>query len=1302
MDLNKIDSDWLEQFLTEIEEDEQLPEEEKLIKPAENVQRTDPRVMGREPLTPTPYQPEPPPRKDRIKEAVTRVFEPGPQDEWGDKEGEGETKHGRRYIQWTLIRKLEEPQVEHMMKKLYLNVGTSFFIRYNYSQILENIETEEEMIYYTQRPGSPWLRTLEEARDWLTEEEAARLEGGGERPSTKWKSKGFFDLTIKIVQDRNTPLLGAGELPDWLKNLARGRAMVALDNHEDNLCLWRCIAVYQGERPDRCERPATKMAYEFYGSPPYNIIKLVKNNIPKTPLNQLEKVERFLNKGKPVAEWVGIRVYEPEQQEDGKVNWVLVRRAPAKLERVITLGLYNEHTFLIKDIDKLAKIYACKDCEQKFTQSGHLDRHGQTCHKGKTQIWCQTGQVEKPRTAYEQAFYPERKTSKVSILWIEEEGKKIGRHIHHALCGHGGERYLLDLPVDGYEPESKTVYQFHGCIWHGCESCYPKEREKKVQGVTLEERREATRKRTMKLRRAGYKVNEVWSCEVGQYRGKAPQEETRSYPHAIFYDFEAYNLETNNVEANVDKKKKKKMTVINEHVPISVSIGDTLEREPTHICDRDPESLVRRFVQELEKRGKRIREEVCREYMPEDISLIPRKQREKIEGWCNQVPVLGFNAGKYDLNLIKNYFVGELTTSSTPTITVGKKANKTMYMHTKDFRFLDIINYIGPGVDYAKWVEAYTGKKEKTWFPYEWFDSPEKLDHEGLPPYEAWYSELKKSQVLTKEEYAECENRFKEKGMKTMEDWLRDYNNQDVAPGLEALQNMRSFYTEKGIDMLKDAVSLPGVSMHYLLRGAVERGAKLEAPNKEAYEMLKGAVVGGPSLVFTRYHKVGKTRVRAHRVKEPKLCKSILGYDANSLYLSTMLKDMPCGRGKVVHHDADEDNPSPVREETAKGLTKRLREGSWFGFAEVDIEIPEELWPKFEEMCPFFYNKSVPEEAIPEQMVEYLKKTGRKKMEGKKLLGALTGEKLLLYAPLLRWYVEHGAEVTRVYRTIDYNPAKIFTWFVEQVTEARRQGDIDKSKALLADVFKLLGNSAYGKMIEALERQTTVFYTKDEKLVDKTLRSAYFEDLEEIGEAYELERRKAKITLRRPYQIGIAVYQLAKLRMLEFYYDFLDKFIDRSDFELIQMDTDSNYLAITGSSLEEVVRPELREQYEAEKKQWLAWDKWSSRTPGLFKLEMEGTGMIALCSKCYYIEDKAKKKKLSSKGVSQRQNVLNWERYEAALEGEKDMAKNRGFRMRDGKMVTYEQNKLGLSAYYDKRWVLPDGIHTEPIEYHLS
>ena len=116
----------------------------------------------------------------------------------------------------------------------------------------------------------------------------------------------------------------------------------------------------------------------------------------------------------------------------------------------------------------------------------------------------------------------------------------------------------------------------------------------------------------------------------------------------------------------------------------------------------------------------------------------------------------------------------------------------------------------------------------------------------------------------------------------------------------------------------------------------------------EAYEMLKEAVVGGPSLVFTRYHEVGVTKIRSHQITEPRLCKNIVGYDANALYLSTILRDMPCGKGRVVHYNYQ--TAAPI-------LTQRLKEGKWFGFAAVDIEIPQNLWPKFEEMCPFFYNK---------------------------------------------------------------------------------------------------------------------------------------------------------------------------------------------------------------------------------------------------------------------------------------------------------------------------------------------------------
>lgn len=110
-----------------------------------------------------------------------------------------------------------------------------------------------------------------------------------------------------------------------------------------------------------------------------------------------------------------------------------------------------------------------------------------------------------------------------------------------------------------------------------------------------------------------------------------------------------------------------------------------------------------------------------------------------------------------------------------------------------------------------------------------------------------------------------------------------------------------------------------------------------------------------------------------------------------------------------------------------------------FGYAEVDIEIPCWLWPKFEEMCPFFVNREVLEGTIPQSMLDYLHQTGRVQGSGKKLLDTLSAEKMLVYEPLLPWYLAHRAEIKAFPWTINYTTAKIFTWFVEQVTAVHRR-----------------------------------------------------------------------------------------------------------------------------------------------------------------------------------------------------------------------------------------------------------------------
>lgn len=257
---------------------------------------------------------------------------------------------------------------------------------------------------------------------------------------------------------------------------------------------------------------------------------------------------------------------------------------------------------------------------------------------------------------------------------MESDAKRRRIHIHHAKCGHGGERWVEKWPIDGFHHLSQTIFQFHGCFFHGCPRCYPDREAVLAHGVTAAELFAKTRERTTWLRRAGYKVVEAWACEAGRLeKPLLPQERTELYPHVIFFNIETFG------DTNWRKEPTNTLVLENVHVPISVSIGDKREPEPTYICDRNPENLCRRLFAELERRAEAIRFIARTRYMPIDTEYFPKKQRTKIEDWCNQVPVLGFNSGKYDLNVLREYSVEKIAEKES-TIRVAKHANKIMFL----------------------------------------------------------------------------------------------------------------------------------------------------------------------------------------------------------------------------------------------------------------------------------------------------------------------------------------------------------------------------------------------------------------------------------------------------------------------------------------------------------------------------------------------------------------------------------------------------------------------------------------------
>ena len=1262
------------------------------------------------------------------------------------------------------------------MHDVFEKQKTAFKVNATFGFVLKNNETGELRYHYsssnTRVLTAPFLiqnrlDLISFLNKFLLQDplEYARLQ----RPNSKWVVDLVTNLTLYIYRIPDHPIgTNIVGLPNYI---LQNPAIISLMNdpnkhgepYRDNLCFFRCLALHQGCHPKGMEKKTKELFQQHTPDGDFKKFQGIK-------LSDLGALEEIFETNIVVYEMVEI---EGEEENDGderreeisteedrdeneketekedtngedvntdsnrpKIVARLVQRSLDRYESTMYLNKYNNHFSYISNIDKYAKSFACKKCNKLWKSGWQLTRHETTCD------------------------------------------------------GHG------------------TQYRYPG----------------------------------------GYYITPPSIFEQLQDEGLCIPEEHRYFPYRAVFDFESY------LDKSVASQPSKKLSWDAKHVPISVSICSNVPDFETPKCfvsDGDSQVLVNNmmtYLLEISHRSSQLLHEKFSSTLT-DLegriqALAPepdtpkeqdqaKKQRKhlgclktRFEDYIKELPVIGFNSGKYDINVIKANIYRFLQEDEKIKFIV-KRNNNHMCIKTERLKFVDIMNFLAPGFNYDTFIKAYDCQLKKGFFPYEWLDSINKLSATSLPPRDAFYSSLK-NEHISEDNYGYCQQVWIQEGMSNMRDFLRWYNNLDVQPFIEALEKMNAFYKERGIDTFKDGISVPGLTMKYLFKTTPDAEFSLfDEKNKDLHDIFKSNLVGGPSIVFHRYHEAGKTQIRGE-----KLCQKVMGYDANALYLWAIMQDMPTGmyvrrleetgfkkeqstgvsqvaqewlrweahtRGINIRHNGnntekrigpkqlpvdgycketnqvfelqgcwwhghycqqekgitynDKRNKSMVElyEETQekrkyiedagyellemwecefqqlkrnnKDLQKFIHtirpplyqktsmtheeilqavlEDQLFGCVECDIHVPDALKPYFEEMPPIFKNVDITREDIGPFMQEFAEENGIMSTPRRSLIGSMFGQKILICTPLLKWYLLHGLEVTHIYQTVEYLPKPCFKDFGNAVSDARRDGDADPAKAIIADTMKLIGNSSYGKTITNKAHHSNVKVCNNTEAT-KYINESLFRDLDEVSDdLYEVKMAKRTIKEDLPLQIGLFVYQYAKLRMLQFYFDFLDKYVDRSDFQYVEMDTDSAYIAISGDTVSDLVKPHLREQYSQERSKWfprtdtLANTVYDKRTPGLFKVEWEGDGIIALCSKTYYCF--GEKNKFSSKGISKRCNrdIINKEMFLNVLRSGKSVSGiNRGFRVKDNAIFTYTQSRTGFTYFYPKRKVLDDGIST--------
>ena len=79
--------------------------------------------------------------------------------------------------------------------------------------------------------------------------------------------------------------------------------------------------------------------------------------------------------------------------------------------------------------------------------------------------------------------------------------------------------------------------------------------------------------------------------------------------------------------------------------------------------------------------------------------------------------------------MIKRYFVERIAENVGEKTKVAKKDNDYLFLTTSKFKFLDIKNFLAPGMSYTKWCKSLDCGLEKLVFPFEWLTDYDKLSH---------------------------------------------------------------------------------------------------------------------------------------------------------------------------------------------------------------------------------------------------------------------------------------------------------------------------------------------------------------------------------------------------------------------------------------------------------------------------------------------------------------------------------------------------------------------------------------------
>jgi hypothetical protein len=104
-----------------------------------------------------------------------------------------------------------------------------------------------------------------------------------------------------------------------------------------------------------------------------------------------------------------------------------------------------------------------------------------------------------------------RNHSHKQLLWLKYISTKNNIYIRH--CKNGGEQKIGNYYLDGYDALTKTGYEFHGCIFHGCPKCQKPTTFNTIKHETMGSIYKQHLDRIRYIKSHLFNLIEIWECD---------------------------------------------------------------------------------------------------------------------------------------------------------------------------------------------------------------------------------------------------------------------------------------------------------------------------------------------------------------------------------------------------------------------------------------------------------------------------------------------------------------------------------------------------------------------------------------------------------------------------------------------------------------------------------------------------------------------------------------------------------------------------------------------------------------------